>query len=244
MATPDNGLAALVYAPCEVTAKVAGGQEVRIVEETNYPFEETIRFTYRGPSRTPFPLHLRIPEWVEGASLRVNDAELDPPTPGTITKLPRSWDDGDRIELRLPAPIRTSRWHENSAAIERGPLVYALRRNEEWTPVQGTAPYRDYEVRTPDPWNFGLLNVDVENPTDAYEVRRADAPIQPWSLDGAPHEITARVRRIAHWQRYGGNTGPIPWSPTRSSEPDEEVKLVPYGCTTIRISQFPVVPDE
>jgi hypothetical protein len=241
MATPDNGLAALVYAPCEVRAKVADGQEIRIIEETHYPFEPTVRLTYRGPSGTPFPLHLRIPEWVEDASIRVNDAELAPPTPGSVANLPRSWDDGDRVELRLSSPIRASRWHEQSAALECGPLVYALRRAEDWTPVGGTAPYLDYEIRTPDAWNYGLLADDIDNPADAYEVRTAEVPTQPWAPDGAPHEIVARARRIPHWQPYLGNTGPIPWSPTRSNEPDDEVTLVPYGCTTIRISEFPVV---
>lgn len=44
-ATPDNGLAALVYSPSEVKAVVAGGREVTFTEETSYPFGETVRFT-------------------------------------------------------------------------------------------------------------------------------------------------------------------------------------------------------
>ena len=32
----------------------------------------------------------------------------------------------------LPMKVTVSRWHENSAAVERGPLVYALRMEEEW----------------------------------------------------------------------------------------------------------------
>ncbi len=43
-ATADQGLAALVYAPSNVTAKVGSGTEVCITEETAYPFREDIRF--------------------------------------------------------------------------------------------------------------------------------------------------------------------------------------------------------
>ena len=45
MATPGNGLAAVLYAPCEVKAKVGDGTEVTITEDTTYPFEDTIRIS-------------------------------------------------------------------------------------------------------------------------------------------------------------------------------------------------------
>ena len=72
-ATSDGGLAALVYSPCEVTAKVAGGIEVKIIEETRYPFEEKIRFTVKLGEKKPvkFPLHFRIPAWCKNASAQI-----------------------------------------------------------------------------------------------------------------------------------------------------------------------------
>lgn len=42
-ATDDAGLAALVYAPSKVTAKVADGVEVNLSEETFYPFNEDVK---------------------------------------------------------------------------------------------------------------------------------------------------------------------------------------------------------
>jgi len=240
MATPDDGLAALIYAPCEVRARVADGTEVSFLEQTEYPFEDTVRFTYRGPSGIAFALHLRIPAWAEDALLRVNGQRLPQAAPGTVVNADRTWNDGDRVELQLPMTIRVSRWHERSAAVERGPLVFALRRHEIWTPVKGTESYADYEISTDDPWNYGLVNEDLENPEEAYGIQRRELAGQPWSLEGAPLDIVARARRIPEWQRYGGITGPLPWSPISSREPEEEVTLIPYGCTKIRISEFPV----
>ena len=43
LATPDNGVAAAMYAACKATVKVGDGNEISLHEQTNYPFEETIR---------------------------------------------------------------------------------------------------------------------------------------------------------------------------------------------------------
>jgi hypothetical protein len=241
MATPDDGLAALVYAPCEVSARVADGVEVRLEELTDYPFDDTVRFTYHGPSGTAFPLHLRIPHWTESAELRVRGEPLGGAVGGSVLRLDHTWNDGDLVELHLPANLRVSRWHENSAALERGPLVFALKRSERWTRVKGNEPFADYEIHTEDPWNYGLLDEDLRDATSAYSIVHREVLAQPWSVAGAPLELTARVRRVPEWQRYGGITGPLPWSPIRSEEPDERLVLIPYGSSKIRISEFPVV---
>ena len=47
-ATPDNGLAALLYGPVTVTAKVADGAEVTVEERTHYPFDEAITLVVKA----------------------------------------------------------------------------------------------------------------------------------------------------------------------------------------------------
>jgi hypothetical protein len=160
---------------------------------------------------------------------------------GSILRLDHVWNDGDLVELHLPANLRISRWHENSAALERGPLVFALKRGEQWVRIKGSEPFADYEIRTGDPWNYGLLDDDLEDPNGAFSIVHKAVPDQPWSIAGAPLELSARARRVLVWRRYGGITGPLPWSPIRSREPDGRVTLIPYGSTKIRISAFPVV---
>jgi DUF1680 family protein len=41
-ASKDGGLASFIYAPSTVTAKVSGGVEVSLKQETFYPFDETV----------------------------------------------------------------------------------------------------------------------------------------------------------------------------------------------------------
>jgi DUF1680 family protein len=240
-ATPDGGLAALVYAPSAVTAQVAGKVQVRFTEEAEYPFGETVTLVLQSSADATFPLHVRIPAWCLTPGVSVNGVDRPAPKPGTIEVIARTWKNGDRVQLKFPAVVRLSRWHEESVGVEYGPLVFGLRMREEWTAVRGTGPYATYAVTPKDPWNFGLIIGNLEKPAESFRVERGAVAAQPWTLVDAPIRIFARAKKLPMWQQYNSVTGPIPWSPVRSKEEPQEIVLIPYGCTKLRISEFPFV---
>lgn len=74
-------------------------------------------------------------------------------------------------------------------------------------------------------------------------VEKGQAADQPWTLETAPVEITARAKRIPGWKLVNETADVLRDSPIRSNEPLETVTLVPLGCARLRIGCFPVVRD-
>lgn len=241
-ATADNGIAALVYGPSEVTAKVADGKEVTIVEETNYPFNEDIQFKINTNEDVKFPFHLRVPEWCKTAKVFVNGEPVEADPIENIIVINREWKDNDELVIHLGMEFRYSYWNENSLGIERGPLVYALKVEEEWTEVSKAGKDDSYwEVRPTSPWNYSLSKGAIEKNKLEVEAK-SEIALNPWNLRNAPISVKTKARRQPVWELENHSAGKIPvrkWDRMRYVE-EEEIILIPYGCTTLRISQFPI----
>ncbi len=244
-ATPEGGLAAVVYAPSQVQARVADGTIISFTEETDYPFGENIRFIFHAAKAVAFPLSLRIPGWCAEAKVIVNGTLQGQYRGGQIIRLQRRWQDKDIVELTLPMSVAISRWYDGAAAVERGPLVFSLRIGEDWQWVDSEDKWGSYwEVHPTDPWNYGLLEAAVKDPQQGFKVVFQDkVSVTPWNLQNAPVHIQTKGKLIAEWQLYQNSAGPLPWSPVTNLQDQSpvELTLVPYGCSTLRITEFPVV---
>ena len=61
--------------------------------------------------------------------------------------------------------------------------------------------------------------------------------------DFAPIELKVKGRKIPEWEMEHNSAGPLPQSPVKSSEPIEELTLIPYGCAKLRITEFPLLEE-
>ncbi len=243
-ATHDGGVAALQYAPSSVTMLVADSVNLKIRETTGFPFRETVNFELDLSESARFPFHLRIPAWAEGASITLNGNKMDIAIQDRIAILDREWKNGDKITLYLPMKITTSKWYEFSTAVERGPLVYALKiEGEEKTKDRGDGYRKFTEVFPKEPWNYGLIQQELDNiPSSVKVVENPWDGSYPWNLENAPITLKIKGLRVPEWKAANG----VPYFPGfwgkyagDATGNIQEITLVPYGCTTLRISQFP-----
>jgi DUF1680 family protein len=251
LASADGGLAAIAYAPNQVTATVAGGVMVKVTVATDYPFRDTIEFTVETAAPVAFPLHLRIPQWCETATVKINGHPAEYATArGTMAVLARTWRNGDRVELRLPMKTRVQSGYARSVSVHRGPLLFALdipgepravaRARPEGVPA--SAPDRGYlEFLPTAPWNYALTGRDAAL---QFEMVDAGAPLaaNPWSRASVPIELRGRGVRIEEWGMLRNSAAPPPLSPLQArpgAAQPEPIRLIPYGATTLRVAAFP-----
>ncbi len=246
MATPDAGLAAVVYGPSQVRARVARGVGVTIDEKTDYPFGENIELTVRPEAAVlSFPLQLRIPAWAVDATVRVNGAPVAGATPGEFLRIDRMWRAGDRVQLHLSMQTTARRWYRGGVSLSRGPIVFALPVGEDWRRAPAgmkhpaPAPAADWEIYPTTAWNYGL----VLDPDQASALRVDDRSVgqMPFSPKTPPLALHVTGRRIPEWQLEDGSAGTLPESPVVSHEADEPLSLVPYGSVRLRVTVFPVI---
>ena len=248
-ATPDKGIAALHFSPNTVTTKVGNDNtQVTIDEVTSYPFSGNIEFRVAVTKEVSFPLHIRIPGWCKEAIVSLNGQTLRKERGGKITVVNRRWKTGDKLTLELPMEVLTSNWGRNSRTLERGPLVYGLKLEEYWEQKTDEKEGDYFNVLTTSAWNFGLIDSVVKHPATAVQVIKVK-PVDEnfvWNLAHAPIELKVIGKRIPDW-KIVNDVAPQPVTARdglymgRVEEKEEELTLVPYGCTKLRIVAFPVV---
>lgn len=152
-AQDDAGIYVNLYIGGEARIQLPGNA-VTLRQETQYPWEGTVKLVVEPEHTGEFDLRLRIPGWARGrpvpsdlysyidtpgqtdapgATLTINGQ----PTPlplidrGYIT-LSRMWSAGDEISITFDMPVRlveaagAVEANRNRLAIERGPIVYCL----------------------------------------------------------------------------------------------------------------------
>ena len=261
MATTDNGLATMLYAASETTAKVADGKSITLTETTNYPFDETVKLTVGTDGAVTFPLYLRVPAWATGSTVNINgQPQAITEAAGKYIRLERQWSDGDVVELTLPMTVSSQVWQQNKASVSvnYGPLTLSLKIDENFEQhdsrdkdfVQDDSHWQEgvdaslwpcYVLKPESAWNYAQ-KVDKDNLPLQFSVTKKAWPADdfPFTLESVPFEFTATGVQIPSWgYDETGMTDLLPTKYTPRSTEETKLTLVPMGAARLRISAFP-----
>ena len=253
-ATPDNGLAAVLYSSSMTKARVGDGTQIILEQTTNYPFEESVEFSVRTLKSVDFPLYLRIPSWTKSAAVYVNGKRVKSKLDGKgYVCISRKWDNGDMVKLDLPMEITYRTWqvNKNSVSVNYGPLTLSLKIAEryekkdsketaisdsKWQPNADPSAWPSYEIYPDSAWNYALV---INSPN---KVKKSDWPKDnnPFTLATVPLTFTAKGRKVPSWTLDEYKLcGVLPYECDPRSEVVEDITLVPMGAARLRISAFP-----
>ena len=263
MATPDNGIAAMLYNSSTVTAKVGDkkGNLVTLKQTTNYPFDENIKIEVNATTPVSFPIYLRIPGWCNNASVIINGKTIDAKAKGnSYIRLENTWKEGDIIEVKLPMKVAIQEWtkNKNSVSVNYGPLTFSLKIDEsyklmdskasaigdsKWQADADQAKWPSYEIYPTSMWNYGLA-LNKKPAAEQFEIIKKPWPENdfPFTQDDVPILLKAKGKLIPSWilDKYG-LCEVLPQSPVTVSTKEKIIELIPMGAARLRISSFPVV---
>ena len=229
-----KGIASCSLAPSRVST-VIDGAKVECELVTEYPFREKLLYRVKTSKAVPFTFSVRVPSFAESA-------EIDgrPVKPGEFFEIDKTWEGEETLCLTLHFSSSVEDQPNGLCAIWRGPLLYALPIEGEWIPhefsrygIECKEPICDYEVLPKSSWNYGF-DFDRSQPVDR-SVRVCEQDFKDaFSTDRPPISLMVPMAKLS-WNEEMNCCKPLP----ESREPlgDTEIRrMIPYGCTTLRIT--------
>lgn len=127
----NDGLYINMYGSNNIKTTLKNGSIIALQQSTDYPWSGNVNFTIQQAPTTATNIYLRIPDWCNHATIKVNGVAQKIEY-NTYTKITKNWKVGDKIELILDMPTMLMESNplveetKNQVAIKRGPLVYCL----------------------------------------------------------------------------------------------------------------------
>ncbi len=254
----DGNVYINVYGPCSLRYK-----NIEIDEITEYPFRNTVRFEIKRDGA--YDIFLRIPGWCRQYSVAVNGVEtVFEKNEDGFARVKGGWRSGDLLTVCFREDVEIIRvnddFKKHPIAVKRGALLYSLKIKESWTAIPGNP-----ETPLPDGWSWYCAEpcfeeADCRDPHERMGMRREQigwniALDENLSADDIGVELTDTDGYV--WEEPKVRLHLTGWKapylcslyPTRTFEPCGEkqtvthkvdITLVPYGCTNLRITYFPI----
>ena len=206
-----DGLVAATYGPSTLTTSVAG-VPLTIVQETNYPFSDTILFKVSPETDVEFSLHLRKPAWATQMQVDIQGGGVREESGYMIVN--KKWAVGDVVAVTFTAEIEAVYSANGEYSIRRGPLQYAMN-----------IPHEAHSIKSYPLDGFHDYDIMAQDLKQAYQVLILDTAKPSFGLEFATCKDSDERR---------------PWDNSPVMLKAETMQLVPMGSTVLRRSTFPM----
>lgn len=233
-----NGIAAAVFAPARLHTTV-NGVPVTCEIDTNYPFRNRITFIIEAQDDVTFDFLIRIPSFADEVHINGENIMITGYHTHGYHTITQNWKGFHLIEMVIRTEPEIIARPNNLVSVRKGPLLYALPIHEQWVRreyekdgVERKFPYCDYEITPTSRWNYGLCSTH-------FEVEENDDYSVPFSPQNPPIVLYTKIVEVS-WGEQNGICNPLPDSLEPISVPQRR-KLIPYGCTNLRMAELPFV---
>lgn len=230
----NEGIVVASLVPAKLQTEV-GGVSVGIETVSEYPFRDRAGIIVRTERAVTFELAVRIPEKAV-ATIDGNAA-----APG-LYRLTRTWQGETHLAVSLDFCVEWVNRPSGLTAVRRGPLTFALPVKEKWIQheytkegVERKFPYCDYEIKPASPWNYGLCG-------ETAELEEGETGEIPFSPEEPPLRLKVRGAAV-RWEAANGVPAAFV-EDRRALSPVEDLVLIPYGCTNLRMTELPRIETD
>lgn len=223
MKTREGGLAATLYGPSLVNT-IVKGVNVQIREETEYPFSSAVSLVISPERPIDFHIQLRDPSWSRNTIVTCKGAASR--REGNYLVVAKEWKKGDRVSLSFHESTSGITAANGEIALQRGPLVYALRipevaRDMKDYSLPGFADLEYFPAQEAH-WAYAL-DAALGNGDFGFTARAEKNPNKQYPYDGAPIRLEGNLINLDSGQH-------------------EAVQLIPMGSSLaiLRRVTFPM----
>lgn len=227
------------YAPCTIRAEV-NGAKLTVREDTGYPFRNTVvfkveeaegdislRINFRVPSRTTMQL-------ISGGQVVATGERSI-----SVKCILRT---GSTFMLRLNIPLTAASNRDGTVSFYKGSLLMAAAIGEEWR-TERQLPDTECAHAT-GKWAFSpvLAKKTSGGRTPLLDNERTVVGAFtecPFNHKTPPFALKIKCRNVVNWEYDENGLPSVPRKP-KFSEDATERTFIPFGCTAVRISHFPV----
>ncbi len=249
-----------VYGPCKLKYN-----NIEIIEKTLYPFRDTINFTINA--NKCFSIFFRIPDWCKKYEIFVNRENVNcSKSESGFAEIKRNWENGDSVTIKFSMEPKIIRIDDSDSskkypiAIKMGALLFSLHIEEKWEEYSGRPATKLLEGWH---WYKAYPEFDEADVADVHEMVGYRKYQTGWNValpeslspdDVSIEEVettgyvweSAKIKLHLKGYRAPFLCAPYPCRTFESFEDKQyvseemELTLVPYGCTNLRITYFPI----